>query len=241
MQNNNKTALIAKIPLRKIWILVKIIILGFVIYFVWGTFNNHQTDFKEILLQWKRLIIPQNLIQIGCVLILGLINWALEAKKWQTLVNQIEKISFWEAYQGVLLGLSMGFISPFNLGDFAGKLWQLNSQNRSKSVGAVLMGNMIQTYITLFFGTIGFAYFILIVILQPNFGQKIVLGCCILGVVLGVILVFYRNNLSTFLNKLAFLKQFQNNFVIISQYSISTILEILCWGVTRYAVFTLQF
>ena len=99
MQNNNKTTLIAKIPLGKTWILVKIIILGFVIYFVWDTFNKHPTDFKEILIQWKRLIIPQNLIQISCVLILGLINWALEAKKWQILVNQIEEISFWEAYR----------------------------------------------------------------------------------------------------------------------------------------------
>ena len=241
MQNNNKTALIAKIPLEKTWILVKIIILGFVIYFVWDTFKYHNTDFKEILIQWKQLIISQNLIQIVCVLILGLINWALEAKKWQILVNQIEEISFLEAYRGVLLGLSMGFVSPFNLGDFAGKLWQLNSQNRSKSIGAVLMGNMIQTYITLFFGTIGFTYFVFIVISQLNLGQKIVIFCCILGVVLGIILVFYRKKLPALLNKLTFLKRFQKYFIIISQYSISTILEVLFWGVTRYAVFTLQF
>src|SRR6185312_4767912 len=39
------------------------------------------------------------------VIFLALINWGLEARKWQVLVKPIQQMSFWRAYKSVLSGL----------------------------------------------------------------------------------------------------------------------------------------
>jgi len=89
---------------------------------------------------------------------MGLLNWSLEAWKWQLLAEKVERISWTEAFKGVLAGLSLGFVTPNTLGDYAARLWMLQNRNRMEAVGAVMLGRVAQLYVTLVTGLLAFLY-----------------------------------------------------------------------------------
>ena len=51
-----------------------------------------------------------------------LVNWSLEAYKWGALVDRFQSLSFSKKLISVLMGLSIGFLTPNRIGDYAGRL-----------------------------------------------------------------------------------------------------------------------
>jgi len=96
---------------------------------------------------------------LGLSIALFPVNWLLEAIKWKLLVRSIEHLSIWKAYSGILTGVSFGFITPHGLGDYIGRLLQMENKERFKAFGAVFMSRISQFAITLLMGAIGSAYF----------------------------------------------------------------------------------
>jgi hypothetical protein len=98
------------------------------------------------------------IVTIITVLLLMPLNWALEAKKWQLLSAQFEQVTFWNAFKGVLSGLSLAFITPHALGDYAGKVGHLKSEHKWYALGPVFIGRIGQLTVTLYFGIAGAGY-----------------------------------------------------------------------------------
>lgn len=219
----------------------KMLFLGLIMYFITKVFVQKNEDFEAVRSQLGLLLKPNSLAIISIVMALNFINWALEAMKWQVLVEPIEEVSFIESYKGVLAGLSLGFISPANLGDMAGRMLTVKNETRKRSFGAVLMGSSIQTYITLFFGTIAFGYFIFYILPKTSILYLIIFNLLIFGLILGIILIKARLILSNFFLKISWLQNLVSYFEIINLYSTNTILKSLWLGTLRYAVFTFQF
>ncbi len=234
--------LIFIIPFKKqLLIVAKMLFLVLILYYLIKVFAQKNEDFEAVKSQLSLLLNPKSLVIICIIIALNFINWALEAMKWQVLVKPIEEVSFSESYKGVLAGLSLGFISPANLGDMAGRMLTVKNETRKRSFGAVFMGSSIQTYITLFFGTIAFGYFIFYVLPKTSFLYLIIFTFLLFGVILGVILVRARQVLSDFFFRISWLQKLILYFEIINSYSINTIAKALGFGGLRYAVFTFQF
>ena len=222
-------------------IVAKILFLAIILYFIIKVFDRKNEDFEAVKSQLNLLLNPKSLVIICIIIALNSVNWALEAMKWQVLVKPIEEVSFLESYKGVLAGLSLGFISPANLGDMAGRMLMVKNETRKRSLGAVFMGSSVQTYTTLFFGTIAFGYFIFYILPRTSFLYLIIFNFLILGLILGVILVQARQILSDFFLRVLWLQKLVLYFEIIYSYSSNTIIKALCFGILRYAVFTFQF
>jgi hypothetical protein len=86
------------------------------------------------------------------------INWSLEARKWQILINPIQRISFFTALKGVLSGISFSIFIPNGIGEYIGRLLYMEEGNRLRSVAVTLVGSMAQLIVTLTSGTIGLMY-----------------------------------------------------------------------------------
>jgi hypothetical protein len=226
---------------RQLLLVAKILFLGLILYYITKVFVQKNEDFEAVKSQLGFLFKPNSTIIISIIIALNFINWALEAVKWQVLVEPVEAVSFLESYKGVLAGLSLGFISPANLGDMAGRMLTVKLETRKRSFGAVFMGSSIQTYITLFFGTIAFGYFIFYTLPESSLLHLIIFMMLIFGLTIGIILVQARQILSDFFLKISWLQRFVSYFEIINLYSINTILKALLFGTLRYAVFTFQF
>jgi len=93
-------------------------------------------------------------VYIVLILLMPL-NWTLEAIKWKALLKPVMKVSLGAAIKGVLTGVALGFVTPHSLGDYVGRIGQLQAQNRLESVGAILLGRGAQFLATLGFGLFG--------------------------------------------------------------------------------------
>ncbi len=78
-----------------------------------------------------------------------LINWGIEAKKWQVLASRIEQVNYFTAFKAVLSGLSLSLFVPNGIGDYAGRIAYMHEGNRLRSVTLTLVGSMAQLVVTL--------------------------------------------------------------------------------------------
>lgn len=170
---------------------------------------------------------------------LTLINWLLEAFKWQMLSNRVEKISLWQSVQGVLTGLSLGFVTPHAIGDYAGRIWQLKNDKRLESLGAIMLGRAMQFFPTFVFGLLGIAYFFFSTDLYV-FRLTVFISIST-GLFTGLLLFIYGRH--PFLKALSIkpFKRFQKYFTIVTLYSPKEMISFIGIAFGRYIVFAFQF
>ncbi|GAB3516467.1 hypothetical protein GCM10027442_34120 [Emticicia fontis] len=206
-------------------------------YAVYRVLKEKGESIDEVMSYFKQ--IPFN-AYIYIVLLLIPVNWAFEAWKWQRLAIKVEPINFREAYQGVLAGLALANFTPLMLGDYAGKILMLKTQKRTASIGAILLGNGMQLYVSLLFGTISYGYFVWIAQPKPFF-----LHVCIIGLLLTLLLfgIWVAFNLQK-INFNAQNKLFQyisQYLIILKEYTLAEIRDIFLIATGRYIIFSIQF
>ena len=241
MQLSGKNIGLLNIKFGKFWIFFKWLIFCAVLYFVYLITQNRQVDIGYVIHHLRRVLSIKNLFLFLIVFLMSFFNWGFEAKKWQILVKQVEIISFKDAFKSVLIGLSFGFISQADLGDLAGKMVLIKNKNRKKSTGAVLLGGGIQTYISLIFGIVGLAYFMTNVFLSISTFEYLIFYLCFLGILFGMVLLYYRKNIDALFDKFSFLSYLKPFLIILKSYSNLEIFQVFAFAVSRYLVFSLQF
>ena len=109
-----------------------------------GEWNNFVDYFKA-----------GNKVLFVLVLLLAPLNWMLEAKKWQWLLQKIEPLSFRKAWASTLTGIAFALVTPNKIGDFAGRILYLSNKTKLRGAIATLIGNLAQTIVVFLFGIIG--------------------------------------------------------------------------------------
>lgn len=100
---------------------------------------------------------PKNVLFL---VILTLFNWFFEILKWQKLVQIIQNISFKDALEQSLGGLTASLVTPNRIGDYGAKVMYYTNRFKGKIVLLNLVGNLSQMTITTVFGVIGLTIFI---------------------------------------------------------------------------------
>ncbi len=229
------------LKLESFWMVLKWIIVVFLMYGIFSILENRKEDIGFVNYHLKRVISVQNTFFFVGVFLMSFLNWGFEAKKWQILVSKVETISFNDAYKSVLMGLSLGFISQADLGDLAGKMVLIKNENRKKSTGAVLLGGGLQTYISLLFGTLSLSYFMRNVFTYESTFYQIILFLCFLGILIGIVLLYFRKNIDVFFNKVPFFSFAKPFFIVLKSYSNWEIFEVFALSFFRYLIFSVQF
>jgi uncharacterized membrane protein YbhN (UPF0104 family) len=238
IQNTQESVPKTSILSEKLFLSLKWLIFGLIVLLSYNALAKEFVKISDLFEVLKKAIVWDNALKIIFLIILILINWGFEAKKWQILARKIENITFKEAYQSVLIGLSLGFVTPANLGDYAGKIWQLKSKNKTESIGAILLGNGIQFYVSLIFGEI--AYLILWKQEITTFDQ--ILFCLIaFTLILGIIIYNYKVKIIGFLPRFSWLKTFEKHFQMMIKFDSDEIRHLFIWSILRYLTFSLQF
>lgn len=170
-------------------------------------------------------------------LLLVPLNWSFEALKWQVLSEKIVHSTFVQALSGVLAGLSLGFVTPQVVGDYAGRILMIGHNRRTELVGAVFLGSIIQAAISIFFGVLAILY--ISEYLSPLLTKSMFFLYSALLIV--VALVFF--NSKTFINILPirasiFIKKYLG---IIRLYSTNELIKVSFFAIARYCIFAFQF
>ena len=97
-------------------------------------------------------------LQLSIVMVLMLVNWALEAQKWRLLVMKYENISFWTAYEAIFTGVTISIFTPNRIGEYAGRIFHLENADLIKASLASVIGSIAQLMATFIFGILGLLY-----------------------------------------------------------------------------------
>ena len=177
-----------------------------------------------------------------------LVNWGIEAWKWQIQLAPLEKISFIKAFKSVLAGCSITMLTPNRMGEFGGRILYVKEENRLRAITLTILGSISQFLITILMGTAG------LVIMKyfsgtysstfqqvPAFISNTILLMA-LAMSLFILLFYFRIGwLVHLMERVKFLSKPLKYVRLLEQFSGKQLLRILLLSFLRYGVFILQY
>lgn len=220
---------------------IKTIIFLIVVFLLYRLIQSKIEHFDEVEQSFSLLFLPKNIFLLVIIISLTPVNWAFEAWKWQKLASKVEKISFGEAYKGVLIGLTFSTATPMMIGDYAGKVLMLKTDKRLQSIGAILLGNSLQMYVSLLFGTVSYLFFVIWANPSPLVLHIFIITLLTICLVFGVFLSFNLSNINAFLSKNQLFEYLKKYLSVLANYRLTELKTLFMIATSRYFVFSLQF
>jgi len=225
---------------RKLLWLGKLLITLLILAYIYKTFRNEQKGIADVGRIFGNVLVSANAPILLLMLLLVPVNWALESLKWKQLAKRVVQLTFWDAFRGTLTGLAIGVAAPAQLGDTIGRVAALKSDDRLKAIGAAIVSNGIQFYVSVVGGTIG--WFVVQDQLQMNGSSKQGLNLLLITIIFSVWLVMlFRGRLNEWNPAKQYLQKFLGYISIIGEYTKTDLLLATLYGSLRYFVFLSQF
>lgn len=241
MQSNTPSWSSQLSSLKKIAWVFKLVLLVAMLAYLYFTIREKGQSLKDVYQLLRENLRSSHWLELTIVVLLTPVNWACESRKWQLLAQKIGQISFLQSLKGVLAGLALGFMMPNNVGDAAGRVLSLQSNQRLTGVGAALLSNGLQFYTSLLFGTLGWAYLISQQSMLQQWPQLMLLGLLIVTILFGIWLIIRRKSAEKYLERFRWFRWIEPYVDVIAQYNLTEIRRAFCWAILRYGVFTIQF
>jgi len=226
--------------LHKPWLLM-VLKAGVLLGSCYLVYAHLSTDnlWEKLYLQLIQIEVSNPLIVFALLLLPA--NWGIEAWRWKELANKIEQVSYWQAAEGVLTGVALGFVTPSFIGDFLGRTFQLHTKARNRTAGSLVVNSASQFIVTYFFGCIGILLFAQASLLPfGNFSTGMAVTMIVTAG--GAIWLFFNSRLFIDAISRAYPKLFLNKLLaIIGEYSEAELARTLLLSALRYCVFSLQF
>ncbi len=225
---------------RELILVLKILIFLLLAYTVYEQAFRHQS-FSHALHLFRHNISPFALLLFSFTVILMPVNWLIEAKKWQLLINKLEPISLWTSFKAILSGITLGVITPYRVGDYAGRLVVLRKAEPIQAVAVTVVGNFAQVIITVITGLASiWSYFFL----YEHVTYYLLVLMCLGSVLISYVLIdlYFRINLTgNFLKRYSFYKKISRYIEVLENYNHKELVSLLLFSAMRYAVFAAQY
>lgn len=177
--------------------------------------NQYSADIK---IQFEKV----TFFEWSVLLFLFLLNYLMEAIKWQKLLASWSPISIFKSYKSVLIGQAFAFFTPARSGDYVGRILLLPPGSKIKGVAQLAWSSYAQLIITISIGSItlffNLPFFPWIKWFMP------------LGLVAALLVYFHPGQFKGWLNKINKL-QIENKLK----------LNLLALSFFKYVVFVLQY
>lgn len=176
-----------------------------------------------------------------------LLNWGLEAFKWQLLLGPLERLSFTNAFKSVLAGCSITMLTPNRVGEYGGRILYVKEENRLSAIPLTILGSVSQLFITVLMGTLGLIYLkyfspdAQLFNSLPAYTEDILLYISTSAAVFLILIYLRVGLLVRLLKNIKWLKNILAHIVLLNTFSRKQLLRILFLSFLRYMVFILQF
>ena len=127
----------------------------------WSVFIQlrSQADLRGQLDRMLEGLEGENTFYFGAAMVLMVLNWALEAMKWQILMRGLTTMRFAQACRAILAGVAFSLNTPNRIGEMGGRMLFVPEGLRLRSVPLTITGGFAQLLVTLMAGLAGW-YFI---------------------------------------------------------------------------------
>lgn len=182
------------------------------------------------------------------VMALSLVNWGIEARKWQVLMQPVQQISLFRAFKAVLSGLAMSLFVPNRVGEYVGRILYMDEGNRLRSIALTLVGSVSQLIVTMVAGIGGLIYMRWYILDESRqlaglsvFWFDGLLYAIIVGTAL-LILVYYKlSRITSIIERIPFVSKYSFFIQKVETFHWRELTRVLSLSVSRFAVFTFQY
>ena len=208
---------------------------------------KNQPDLDTAIAMVSQAPFGANAWKFWMVLVLVFVNWGLEARKWQLLVNAIEPMSFGKAFKSVLSGITFSLNLPNRMGEYVGRVLYVQEGNRLRSISLSIAGGISQLIITMLMGSLGLAWLVFAgdktvpLMGLSFFWLKLFLYGSVIGTILMFLFLFRLQWLTMLLEKLPYADRFSRYINVLETFDANILLRLLCISLLRYMVFALQY
>lgn len=187
----------------------------------------------------------KNLPYFLSVIVLMFINWSLEARKWQLVINSLQKTNFLQALKAIFTGNSVAFFTPNRIGEYFGRMVYVEEGKRAKSIAVTVVCSISQLLVTFLFGLAGLFLFAgknqnLEENLPANWIFSGIWVVVILSVVLGII-YFKMPAVTLRMEKLAFFRKIMPYIRVLELFNATVLFKLLSLSSFRYVIFIIQY
>jgi len=207
-----------------------------------------QPHLRDSLVLMKDAPFGKSSWKFWLVILLALVNWGIEARKWQVLLKPLQSIRFLRAYRSVLSGLALSLNTPNRMGEYGGRILYVKEGSRLKAISLSIAGSISQLIITLALGCGGLVYLIYFSNLQTEYVMGLSLYwikflLLVSSIITGfLILFFFRLSwLIKLLEKIPYSSRFTQYLNVLEQFTAKILLRLLSLSFFRYLVFVLQY
>ncbi len=213
----------------------------------WSLYRQiiNQPDLSQ---RWEQISIGWNNWKFWLVILLMIVNWGIESKKWHSLISHVQLFTFIKAFKSVLAGCSVTMLTPNRIGEYGGRILYVDDKNRIKAISLSLVGSISQLLVTMLMGCLGLLYLRFIshnnshaLAVLPEFWGDVLIYLSI-GVTFLLLLFYLRLGwLVRVIEKLPAFQKVVNHIRVLDEFNNEALLQILILSFIRYLVFVLQY
>jgi hypothetical protein len=183
---------------------------------------------------------PTASIYILLAIILMPVNWILETYKWYVLLRREMNISFFKCLRAVLAGLSLSMNTPNRIGEYIGRIFYLENNQRLKAAHFSVISGLSQLSITCTAG------FLSLFLLRNEFhiaGIDSLLILCVSFLITLLILglYFFYEQIVDWLTRNVLFKRWLPSFSPLTPLPKSLRFNVLAVSLIRFIIFTTQY
>jgi MFS family permease len=205
----------------------------------------HQTDLPQ---RWQQIQTSWQSGTFFLVIGLMLVNWGIEARKWQILVRHVQQCSFLKALKSVLAGCSITMLTPNRIGEYGGRVLFLQEEHRIKGISLTIVGSIGQLLVTMIMGCLGLLFLRFFshnssnaLNVLPHFWGDVLIYFSVACTL--VLFLFYIRLgwLVRLMEKVPAFNKVVKHITVLDEFEGRQLVQILALSFLRYIVFVLQY
>jgi hypothetical protein len=175
-----------------------------------------------------------------------MVNWGIEARKWQLAISQIQRITFVRSFKAIFTGTTLAFFTPNRMGEYIGRILYIDEGKRIHAIALTIACSMAQLQVTLLAGSIGLLFMKPYLNISDDAGSLgiwINISICVTAaaaLMLGL-LYFRLGWLLQLLSRIPPLNKYVAYIRVLDKFNATILLKILSLCFLRYSVFVLQY
>jgi len=208
---------------------------------------QRQPNWKASFLHIRHALTGPAIWKLWLAIILMLVNWGIEARKWQVVIRRIQPISFIQSWKAIFTGTTMAFFTPNRIGEYVGRILYIEDNKRIQAISLTIVCSIAQLLVTLLAGLGGLVYMkAVIAAKQPAdvsllFWINTLLWITAFGTVILTLFYFRLAWLVKWIEKIPRIERFVRYIRVLDSFNATILLHILSLSVARYLVFIGQY
>lgn len=231
---------------------IKILInwfLGPIIFVVlsWSLYSQIKNQ-PDLGTRWQQIKDSWHQPAFWIVVLLMFLNWGIEARKWQVLVQHVQQFSLWKSFKSVLSGCSITMLTPNRIGEYGGRILYMEEGNRIKGISLTIVGSISQLLVTLLMGCAGLLFLRYFshnstgsIAVLPEIWTNVLISLTV--TITAVFSLFYLRIgwLVRMMEKVPALQKVVTHIRVLDEFDNIQLIRILSLSFCRYVVFVLQY